>query len=165
MARQFNASHISASRNTQVQMTNWYDIAIGDISDAITLMVRSCNLPEVSNPVVELPYGNSKAKVPGQAEFGDNTLSFMDAMVLDVEKQLRAWQSQVYDAQSGKMGWVDDYKKTMVITPYGPDGTCERPWKFEGAWPTSINYGEMTSESSDAKVIQVTIAYDNAYRL
>ena len=62
------------------------------------------------------------------------------------------------------MGWVDQYKRDMTVTQYGPDGTCERVWKFEGAWPSSIEYGSMDHGGSDAKEISVTISYDVAYR-
>ena len=163
MARQFDARHLSSTKNTQVQMTNWYEILVPDMAD-LTIMVRNCTLPEISTPAVELPFGNSKAKVPGQVEFGDGSMTFMDAIKKDIEKQLVEWQSKVYDVKTGKMGWVDEFKKDITVTQYGPDGTCERVWTFEGAWPSQISYGEMSGESSDVKQIQVTMSYDRAYR-
>ena len=141
-----------------------YEIQIGGMSDDFTLLTQSCNLPDISTPVVELPFGNSKAKVAGQAEYADGSMSFMDAITIDIENQILAWQSQIYDPKTGKMGWVNDYKRDMTVTQYGPDGTFERTWKFEGAWPSQVTYGEMSGESSDKKVIQVTISYDRAYR-
>lgn len=164
MPKAFDARHLSSDKNYQVQMTNWYQVQIGDMGDAISLLTQSCSLPEISTPVVELPYGNSKAKVPGQAEFADDTVTIMDAITIDVENQIVAWQSQVYDPKTGKMGWIDQYKRDMAVTQYGPDGTFERIWRFVGCWPSAVTYGEMSGDSSDKKLISMTISYDYAYR-
>lgn len=163
-SRKYNASHLSSNRNYQVQETCWYEIVISGTSQDLTFLVQSCTLPETSNPAIDVGYGNSTAKVAGKREHSEGSISFMDAMIADIEAQLIRWQDNVYNAKNGKMGWVDQYKRDMMITQYGPDGTYERPWHIEGAWPSSINYGEMTGESADKKVIQVTITYDNAYR-
>lgn len=164
MSRAFDARHLSSNKNYQVQMTNWYEIQIGGLGDEISLLTQSCNLPDISTPVVELPFGNSKAKVAGQIEYADGSVSFMDAITVDLEKKLTDWQKQVYDPTTGKMGWVNEYKRDMTITQYGPDGTHERVWKFEGVWPSQVTYGELSGESSDKKVIQATLSYDRAYR-
>lgn len=162
--RKFNARHLGSSKNYQVQETNWYEVVIGGMSEDLTFLTQSCTLPEISNPAVEIGFGNSTAKVAGKREYGSGNFSFMDAMVADVEKQIFDWQGTVYDSKTGKMGWASDYKRDITVTQYGPDGTHERVWKFEGCWPSSVNYGEMNGESADKKVIVVTIEYDSAER-
>lgn len=163
-ARKYNASHLSSTKNYQVQETNWFEVKIGNVADDLTFLTQSCTLPESSNPAIDVGFGNSTAKVAGKREYGEGTIVFMDAMVVDVEKQILAWQKQVYDPKTGKMGWVSDYKRDVFITQYGPDGTYERQWHLEGAWPSAVSYGEMNGESADKKVISVTLTYDNAYR-
>lgn len=162
--RKFDARHMSSTRDYQVQMTNWYEIQIAGVSEDITFMTKSINLPTIGTPVVELPYGNSKAKVAGQADFSDSNLVIRDAITKDVELQILEWQRQAYDPSTGKMGWVDQYKRDMTVTQFGPDGTCERVWKFIGAWPSNIEYGSMDHSNSDAKEVNLTISYDAAYR-
>lgn len=163
--RNYDARHLSSQKQYQVQMSNWYEIQIADIPDSIVMLQNSVTLPERSNPVVELPFGNSKAKVAGQAEYGDGSLVLMDAIVLDTEREIEKWQNQVYDSQTGKMGWVSDYKRDMIVTQRGPDGTYLRQWKYEGCWPSNVAYGELSGESSDKKMMTLTISYDRAYRL
>lgn len=163
-SRKYDAMHLSSNRNYQLQQTNWYEIAIGGMSQDITFIVQSCTLPEVSNPAIDVGFGNSTAKIAGKREYGSGSFVFMDAIMVDIEQQLLDWQRTVQDERTGKMGWVDDYKRDMTVTQYGPDGTYERKWSFEGAWPSSINYGEMSGESSDKKTISVTIEYDKATR-
>lgn len=159
----YNAQHLSASNDYQVQETNWYEVVIAD-NPKLTYLTQSCTLPESSNNPIEVPFGNSVAKVAGRREFGQGNIVFMDAMKVDVEKTLLKWQNKIYNAKTGKMGWVEDYKKTASITEYGPDGTYRRSWTLLGAWPSSVNYGEMSSENADKKTISVTLEYDNAYR-
>lgn len=163
--RNYDARHLSSQKEFQVQMTNWYEIQIAGISDSIIMLQNSVSLPERSNPVVELPFGNSKAKVAGQTEWGDGSCTLMDAITQDTEKEVENWQNDVYDPNTGKMGWVNQYKREMIVTQRGPDGTYLRSWKYEGVWPTAVNYGEMTGENSDKKQITLTLAYDRAYRL
>lgn len=160
----FDARHLSSNRNYQVQELQWYYIQIGDISDDLSLLVNTCSLPEISTPAVELPFGNSTAKVGGKIEYGDGSIAFMDAITIDVEKQLYDWHSQVVDPETGESGWVDEYKRDVLITQYGPHGENERIWHLEGAFPSSISYGEMSGESADKKTITVTLSYDRAYR-
>lgn len=162
--RKFNARHLGNSKDFQVQQTNWYEVVIGGLGDDLTFLTQSCTLPEVSNPAIEVGFGNSTAKVAGKREYGSGNFVFMDAMVADIEKQISDWQDSIYDPATGKMGWCVDYKKDITVTQYGPDGTYERTWTFEGCWPSSVNYGEMSGESSDKKNITLTIEYDQATR-
>lgn len=163
-SRKYNASHLSSTKNYQPQETQWFEISIGGTTSDLTFLVRSCSLPEASNNAIDVPYGNSTAKVAGKREYGESTFVFTDAIVADIEKQLLSWQKQVYDPRTGKMGWVTDYKRDIMVTQYGPDGTEDRPWHFVGCFPSSISYGDLSGESADVKTISVTITYDNAYR-
>lgn len=171
VSRKYNADHLSSNNLYQVQQTNWFEIFISStlsgsgFKDGLFFLVNSCNLPEISNPAIDLPYGNSTAKVAGKNEYGDNTVSFMDAIQLDVENEMRIWQRQIYDPSKGTMGWVQDYKRTMTITEYGPDGTNLRVWEFTGVWPSSVTYGELSNESPDKKSISVTLTFDKADRV
>lgn len=162
--RKFNAKHLGNSKRYQVQETCWYEIVIGGLSQDLTFLTQSCSLPEVSNPAIEVGYGNSTAKVAGKREYGSGNFVFMDAMVADIESQLVNWQKSIYDPATGKMGWCTDYKHDITITQYGPDGTYERTWKMEGCWPSNISYGEMSGDAADKKTITVTMEYDSAER-
>lgn len=162
--RKFNANHLGSTKRYQVQETMWYEVHIGGTSTDLTFLTIGCTLPESSNPVVDVPFGNSTAKVAGKREYGSGQIQIYDAIVADVEKQLVEWQNQVYDQRTGAMGWVDEYKRDMSIVQYGPDGTYERTWTLEGVWPSTISYGEMSGQGADKKIIRITFEYDAAYR-
>lgn len=163
--RAFDARHLSSQKQYQVQMSNWFEVQISGIPESIVMLNTGINLPERSNDAIELPFGNSKAKVAGQATFGEGTFTVMDAITLDTEREVEKWQNEVYDPSTGKMGWVSDYKREMIVTQRGPDGTYMRQWKYEGVWPSAVSYGELSNDSSDKKLISLTLSYDRAYRL
>lgn len=162
--KNFDARHLSSQKEYQVQLSNWWEIQIDGISESLVVLANTFNLPERSNPAIEVAFGNSKAKIAGQAEFADGSLTIMDAIVKDTQRELEKWQNTIYDPTTGKMGWVNEYKRDMIVTLHGPDGTYLRSWKYEGVWPNSISYGELSMESSDKVQVTLTLSYDRAYR-
>ena len=162
MAKAFDARHLSNNKTYEIQGSNHFEVIIPGMGDEFTLCISTCNLPEVTIAAVELNYGNSKVKVAGTVELGDGSLTVKDAIVADIEKKISDWQNLVYNKETGKMGWAYQYKKDLQVNQYGPDGTYVRTWVLQGAWPTSVSYGEMDYSSGEKKQITMTIAYDNA---
>jgi len=160
----YDARHLANSWHTQAQMTNWYQIVIPDL-DEVCFMVRQCNLPVLTTSPVQLPYGNSVAKVPGQASWDASTFSFLDLIGKDIEEKLLSWHYCVYDPDTGAQGWIEQFKKDVHIVQYGPDGQAQRPWHMYGCWPSRVDPGQMNSENASAKVLQVTIEFDRAVRV
>lgn len=164
MPREFDARRLSMTKENQAQMTNWYEITIPGISEDVPLMVKNCTLPTLNLNPVELGFGNTKAKVAGQATYDDSTFTFRDAIIKDTELELLGLVKKAYDPETGKMGWVSDYKGIWQVTKYGPDGTYERPWTFEGAWISSISGGSLDHDNSGDLELSCTVTYDRAYR-
>lgn len=164
MARQYGANHLTTNRDYQVQLTNWFEIQIEGTSEDITLMIQSVDLPSPSIEQITLPYGNTVAKVAGPLTFDDSTVRIRDAVSKDIENQLLEWQKQVVDPETGEIGWVDEYKRTMLVTQYGPHGEHERTWKYEGVWPSKLSFGGFDMGSADSKVVDMTLTYDRAFR-
>lgn len=174
----FRPWHMSAQSAYEVQRTNNFAVYIdmGHKSrttsnknflsgDLITLAVESCPLPDISNPTIELAYQNSKVKVAGQAEFGDIELTVKDFITTDVERLLWDWRLQVYNPQTGQVGWAEHYKKNGYISQYAPDGTHERSWRLVGLWPQNLGLGDLNYDGGDKKTISMTLAVDFAWLL
>jgi len=166
----FRPWHLSQVAEYEIQRTNNFAVVIDDndrssanLGDWLTLSVESCPLPEISNNPIELAYQNSKVKVAGQAEFGDFELQVKDAIKKDVEMKLWAWRKEVYDPETGKIGWAERYKRNGHIYQYAPDGTHERGWRIIGVWPTTLGLGDMNYDGGDKKVISMTLSVDFAW--
>ena len=155
--------HLSNNRHYEVQRTNNFEVVFEGLSEEVTLSVASCSLPNVSNEPLEISHGNSKVKVAGQANFDDVSLVVNDMIIADIEKQLYAWRKKVFDPETMKIGWAEDYKKNGRLYQYGPDGTVSRVWRLIGCWPTGFESTEFNYEGADKKQITMPIAIDQAY--
>ena len=83
-----------------------------------------------------------------------------------MESIIDAWRKQVYDPETDQIGWATQYKKDGMVTEFGPDGTFFRNWKIKGVWPSGVNYGSsMSHEGSEVKKLEMTLAYDKAFRV
>lgn len=157
------AMHMSNEKNYEVQRTNHFELMIDGLSDDVTLAVQSCPFPTTSNEVIELSYGNSKVKVAGQAVFDDVEIQLLDFIGQDTEIKLANWRKQVYDPETDKVGFAEDYKRNGYIYQFAPDGSHMRTWKIIGAWPTTFTPGENNQEGSDKKMMSMTLSVDKAY--
>lgn len=163
MPRSLGAMHLSNSKSFEIQRTNHFEVQIQGFGEEITLLVESFPLPKISNSPIELSYGNSKVKVAGQASLEDGELVIKDAIGVDTEKKIYDWHRQVYNPETDRIGWAADYKRQVTVFQYAPDGTFIRTWKVLGAWPSNVNYGDMTNEGGDKKTVSVTLSFDKAY--
>lgn len=162
--RQFDARHLSSQKEYQVQLSNWFEIQIDGISESLCVLANTINLPERSNPAIEVSFGNSKAKIAGMVEFADASMTVMDAIVKDTQLEIQSWQDKIYNPETGAMGWVSDYKRDMVVVLHGPDGSYLRSTRYVGVWPSSVSFGELSNESADKVMVTMTLSYDRAYR-
>ena len=155
--------HLANNRTYEVQRTNNFEVVFEGLSEEVTLSVQSFSIPTTSNDPIELTYGNSKVKVAGQASVEDSSLVVNDYIVADIEAQLYAWRKKVYDPETQKIGWAEEYKRNARLYQYGPDGTVQRVWRLIGCWPTSMESGEFNYDGSDKKQITFNISIDNAF--
>lgn len=160
----FDARHLSNNKRYEVQRTNHFEVIIPGFGEDFTLAVTRCALPEITVGVTELPYGNSKVKVAGSVEYGDGSIDVYDFITADFEQTLLDWQAKVYNRETGQIGWAADYKMDLQVNQFGPDGSYVRTWVLEGAWPTTLSFGELDATNADAKKVSLTIAYDRAIR-
>lgn len=169
--RSLGPMHISANQNYEPQRTNNFQLEIygleGASTEEIMLAVSDFSLPTISNSPVEIGRGNSKVKFAGQTEFsGMDSLQVIDYIPVDIEKIIRDWHIQVYNPETDQIGWAYIYKKDGLLIEFAPDGTQLRGWEIKGLWPSSVNYGgSLSMDGAEVKKIEITMAYDKAWRL
>lgn len=158
------ASHL-ASQGFEVQRTNNFEIQIDNVSKVrpLILAVVSGFLPNESNEVISLNYGNTTITVAGKANAnGSGSLVVRDLVQEDIEQVIDEWRKTVYNKETDAIGFAADYKKTAYVTQYAPDGTLLRVWNLEGVWPSAVDYGQVSYESPGVKTINITLQYDKA---
>ena len=158
------ASHL-ASEGYEVQRTNNFEIQIDNVSKvrSLILAVVSGFLPNESNEVISLNYGNTTITVAGKANAnGSGSLVVRDLVQQDIEQVIDEWRASVYDKETDGIGFASDYKKDAYVTQYAPDGSLHRVWILEGVWPSAVDYGQVSYDNPGAKTISITLQYDKA---
>lgn len=116
---------------------------------------------------------NSTAYVAGKHTWADMTLTIEDDITglasAAIQGQLETQQRLIGADLPGQ--WLNtaatgsDYKFGIILEQLdGNEGIVEQ-WLIEGCWLKSVDYSDLSYESSDAVTIDLTIRYDNARQL
>ena len=158
------ASHFNSNQYEAQRVNNYEVIFPGDMfPEEFTLLAESFRMPEINMGSISLAYGNNDVKVAGKAETTDASLVIKDAILINAEKMIFKWFNSVYDATTDRVGWVEDYKKTLFVNQFGPDGTFTRQWKCIGCWPKQVSSTEYNAAQSDKRMITISVSIDKAF--
>jgi len=159
----FDAMHMSNTTAYEVQRTNHFEVQLIDVGGTdLTLAVTSSSLPTITVDQIELSYGNSNVKVAGQVSYDDIDVEVKDFIEPDIQDIIEEWRKEVYDQETGDLGWAADYKREGILYIYSPSGDVKRTWKLKGVWPTSVNFGDLDYDGGDALQVSVTLSVDMA---
>lgn len=130
----------------------------------ITLAVESAWMPTEMNEPIELHYGNEVQYVAGKARWEFGQLVIRDMVDKDIAQALADWRKTVYNPQTGQIFFAANYKVMGDLILLDPTGAGDRVWKVEGLWPSQVSFGSIDYTQNDIVRLQVTIAFDRAYR-
>ena len=122
------------------------------------LFAKSVEMPTIGFSEKEVLGGSIPYKFATQPNFSDLVVAFYDLEGL--EPKIREWQSLVWGVDRG-IGKANDYKsEVQLYLTNGQGNPVDSSWLFKNAWPKNINHGELVYDSSEFKLITVTVSYD-----
>jgi hypothetical protein len=122
------------------------------------LLAKSVTMPTFGFEEQNVLGGSIPYKFATKPAFGDLVIAFYD--LIGLEPKIRKWREAVWKPAQG-IGMADAYKDEVIIYLTDGQGTpVDDAWGFINAWPKVINHGELTYDSSDFKLLTVTISYD-----
>jgi len=137
----------------------WRINKFGPVTDQNDLLfAKSLTMPNIGFEEYQIMGASVAYKIATKPNFEDLVIAFYD--VDGLEPKVREWQAKVWSPKEG-IGVCDDYKDQVEV--YLTDGSgspVDDSWKFINAWPKVINHGELIYDSSDFKLITITISYD-----
>jgi hypothetical protein len=153
----------------QPQQANLWNVTLEGVSeftggpDTLSLAIAKISLPKESTEEIQVPYQNTFVWFAGSTKIETFSISFRDYVDKNVAAAIIAWRKRIFDNITGA-GWLArDYKKTGRITLWSPDFTSfTRVWSIRGAWPVSASYGDLSFDSSEQIMIDVTLRVDKA---
>ena len=73
------------------------------------------------------------------------------------------WLSKFHNPQTGYQGSPADLKTRIQLGMYTASGQILETWIYEGAYPTSVKFGNLDMAANQYMTISATLQYDRAY--
>lgn len=102
--------------------------------------------------------------IPVKAEWKEIDLTLYD--IAYNENLIYNWYKQIYDVEEDSK-WTPyldaKIKKTCHLEMYNGCGCVLEVWTFENAYPTSIDFGDVSMEGQEIMTINLSLKYDRAF--
>ena len=144
--------------------------------DNIKFLCKAISLPKIDQGEVVIDYVNTDFKVKGKSRWQDVTLQIYDAVGGESTNKamgasdIHKWLLTHHNSVNGEDGWAwpqgsveaasSGYKQVWEIQVLNPTGREVYKWELQGAFMSSIDFGEMDWAAEDAVIANVTIKYD-----
>ena len=125
-------------------------------------LVKTANRPSLESEDVILEHMNVTRYVKGKSRWQPIEITLYDPVVPSAAQQVIEWVRLGHESVTGRDGYSDFYKKNVTFNLIGPVGDVVEEWELKGAFIQSVNFGDLSFESSDPAEISVTLRYDYA---
>jgi hypothetical protein len=155
--------NLMANGNTNIQTTFRYEVqfpagaANGALTDSITIYCTSAQLPKANQTPIEwhAPMGvisHQAGKRPIEPISLEFVVPAASDTANDVHRMISAWCNTTFDITTGK---------NIGKANYSVDGgNIVRTYELFRAFPTSVEFNNVSSESSELLKATMTLTYD-----
>lgn len=139
-------------------------IDVTGFGEELAFAAHTANRPEITYDQTELHRQNERFYVAGKPTWNELSIEFYDFIngPKSASNILWHWASSVYNPVTGAMGYKMNYTTTATLSLLDPEGKVVETWGLFYLWPASVNWNELSAESSDVMNVSVTFRYDYA---
>ncbi len=137
--------------------------AVLEIEGIDYFLVKSFAAPEIQVEKADIHWLNVQRKVATKMTFQPMNVTLHQAIAPNATQQIQEWLRLSTEYISGRSGYMDFYKRDIVIKVLDPVLNVINRWEIRGAFITSANFGEFAHESAELQEITLTLEYDIAY--
>jgi hypothetical protein len=165
-------------------LTNQEGNAVGS-DDGRMWYVRIANRPTLTTEETEINHLHEKHWISGKPTWENITLTIYDVKKDDQtqpfdsasasEFALHKWLNTVWrfakndsNVVTGGYNFLDmgdhdaEFKRNMTLYMLDGHGSVMETWWLIGAWPQTVNWGDLDYSSSDTADVEVTVRFDRA---
>jgi hypothetical protein len=125
--------------------------------------ISKCDRPKITTEKKTLDHINLQRYYKGKTTWGDITMELYDPIVPSAAQAVMEWFRLSHESVTGRDGYMDFYKKDVVINILGPVGDKVEEWKLVGAFPISGDFQSVDwTNGGDVIKITVTLSIDYA---
>jgi hypothetical protein len=125
--------------------------------------IRKTDRPKVVSEKKVLDHINIQRYYKGKTTWSDVVIELYDPVVPSASQAMMEWLRLSHESVTGRDGYMDFYKKDIIINVLGPVGDKVEEWKLIGAFPINIDFGNGDwTNGGDAFGITATLSIDYA---
>jgi hypothetical protein len=124
--------------------------------------VKTAARPSVTIEEIEINFLNAKTWIPGKASWETITVTYYDVNATE-NTELLSWLASVYDFTDPTCLHMNskrqDYAGQGILHILDGCGNIMEQWVLDDMWPTSINFGDLSYDTSEVCEIELTLRY------
>lgn len=126
-----------------------------------TYLVYGCTRPSYKQDAKTLDHINTRRFYKGKTIWEPVNLKLYDPIVPSGAHAVMEWQRLHHESVTGRDGYMDFYKKDLVINVLGPVGDKVEEWLMKGCQITTSKFGELDyTDDGNAILIEFTVQPD-----
>ena len=133
-----------------------------EIDGIDAFLLKSAQRPSFTFEETIIQWLIVERKLSGRATVGDMSITLYDPIAPSGAQQVMEWVRLNWEAITGRSGYADFYKRSLVVKMLDPVGTVVERWDCRGCWISDINFGDLAYDSSDPADITLTVKMDQA---
>lgn len=123
-------------------------------------MIRASGRPQLQQEAKVLPHINIERYVKGKSRWQPINITIYDPIVPSGAQTVMEWIRLGHESVTGRNGYMDFYKKDIILNSLGPVGDKVEEWIGKGSFITNAQFGEMDWANDEPLNIQCTIQAD-----
>jgi hypothetical protein len=135
------------------------------VTPQVLLVLKAATRPQFDLEQPEMHHNQEVIYYAGKQKWEPCKLSWYDVeQDPDVSKAIYEWLQKFINLDTANVEVPNTYKKLAELSMVNGQGESKETWKMCGAWPASINWGDLDYSNTELQMIEVTIRYDRATR-
>lgn len=124
--------------------------------------VSASGMPSINQVATEMPFLNTSTWVLGRYTWDDVEVTFRQFIGPSTTQALMEWVRLESESVTGRQGYAAGYKRNVTISMLDPNGVVVQKWVLINAFPTTVNFGDLSYDSDDIATATVNLKYDYA---
>jgi hypothetical protein len=127
--------------------------------------VTSSQRPSAKINSVAIPFLNTSTYVAGRFEWQEMKVNFRDPIGPSASQALMEWFRLHAESVTGRMGYAAGYKKDIELEMLDPTGVVVEKWIIQGAFLTSLNFGDLDYNNDALAQITCSLRMDRCIQV
>lgn len=122
--------------------------------------VSNAARPSINNNAVEIPFLNTSTWVVGRYTWDEISITLRDPIGPSASQAVMEWVRLESESVTGRQGYAVSYKRDLVLEMLDPTGTAISQWVIKNAFPTTVNFGDLSYDDDALATIDITLRPD-----